>query len=317
MSDSMLREADWEDIRTFTALARTGTVRGASEALGVHYSTISRRLEQLEKTLAVRLFDRGPQGLELTDAGEELRHVTEPFAQQIFDVQRRISGQDTRLSGRLSITMAEPLAEHAFAPRLPGFAAQYPDLELEIQTTTDFLGISRREADIAIRMDNNPPSSLVGRRFFPYHDSVYAAPGYLEDVNPVRLPTDARWLGWEFHDTRHPEWIVKTEFPSVPVWGSFPTLRMQVAAARAGLGIAMLPCFIADRDPGLVRITRHPPHPSRDIWLLTHADLRRTARIRAGLEFSAKVITENRSRLLGKLENQTPQDQEGAAASPS
>lgn len=297
---SQIRDADWEDVRVFTALARHRTVRRASQALGVHYSTVSRRLEGLEATLGAKLFERHPEGLVLTEAGEELSRVCDPFAERLFEVQRKIAGRDTELSGKVTLTLAEPLAEYAFAPRLPEFFARHPRLELAFAVTLDFLDLSRREADVAIRMDNNPPDTLVGRRFFAYTQSIYASRDYVSEVNPAQNPGDARWLGWGTDTTPFPAWTQGTEFAKVPVWGSFANLRLQVAAVEAGLGIAMLPCFVADREAELVRITERPPEPSRDIWLLTHSDLHRTARVRAVLDFATEVLNENRAAILGE-----------------
>ncbi len=294
-------DTDWEDVKTFTEVARLGTVRRASEALGVHHSTVSRRLESLEVSLGVRLFDRQPQGLALTESGEELLQVSQPFAGRLSDVERHIAGRDAELTGRITVTMAAPLAELGFAPRLPEFARRYPGLELEIVASAAFLDVARREADVAIRMDNNPPQTLVGRRFFPYHDSIYASRDYLRNVDPANHPERARWLGWLAEEGPFPEWTQSTEFARVPVWGCFQEVGLHMAATRAGLGIAMLPCFVADRDPDLVRITDRPTIPSRDIWLLTHSDLRRTARVRAFLDFATEVLLDNKARLMGVL----------------
>lgn len=299
MAQAGIRDTDWEDVKTFTEIARLGTVRRASETLGVHHSTVSRRLESLEAALGVRLFDRQPQGLALTDAGEELLQVGLSFAGRLSDVERHIAGRDAALSGRITVTMAAPLAELGFAPRLPDFSRRYPGLELVIVASAAFLDVARREADVAIRMDNNPPQTLVGRRFFPYHDGIYASRDYVQTVDPVNHPERARWLGWLPEDDPFPDWTQSTEFARAPVWGSFREVGLHMAATRAGLGIAMLPCFVADRDPDLVRISDRPTIPSRDIWLLTHADLRRTARIRAFLDFATEVLLDNKAALMG------------------
>ena len=299
----MLRhpDPDWEDIKTFNAVMDAGTVRSAAQKLGVHHSTVSRRIESLEKTLQVRLFDRRPEGYAPTQAGEELAAIAEGFGAELTTISRRIAGRDDMLPGKLTVTMAEPLAVGIFAPKLPEFSEAYPGLELDIRVTYEQLDVARREADIAVRMNNNPPETLVGKRFFPYHMSIYASPDYLRSHDLVNDPKSARWLGWGDDDGEYPDWTQATEFAQVPVWGAFDRPTLQIAAVQAGLGIAMLPCMMGDVAPGLIRATDRKPTPARDIWVLTHNDLRRTARVRAFMDFAESVIRENKSLLVGEL----------------
>ncbi|MEO1458802.1 MAG: LysR family transcriptional regulator [Pseudomonadota bacterium] len=290
---------DWEDLKTFTEVATTGSVRKAARALGVHHSTVSRRVERLEADVATRLFDRRPEGFALTACGEELLSVARRFADELRDAGRSIAGRDSALSGRVTLTMAEPIAVHGFAPRLPEFVARFPELELDIRVTVSMLDISRGAADIAIRMDNNPPETLVGKRLFAFHETVYASPDYLRAHDPVGDPASARWLGWRIAGRARPLWVEATEFRHVPVWGAFGNVAMQQAAVRAGLGLAALPCYMADRDPGLVRATPREPVAGRDIWILTHPDLRHVARIRAVMAFAEEVLRADRALFLG------------------
>ena len=167
---------DWEDVKTFAEVARDGTVRSAAKALGVHHSTISRRVERLEKALSVRLFDRRPEGYALTEAGEHLVGAANDVEDIFTAAQRKIAGTDDAPCGKVRITMAEPIAVHSFAPALPEFFQQYPELDLEIRVSYELLNLSRGDAEIAVRMDNNPPESLVGKRLFPYYETAFASP---------------------------------------------------------------------------------------------------------------------------------------------
>ncbi len=293
------RRLDWEDVKTLAEIANSRTVRNAARALNIHHSTVSRRIERLEDAFGARLFDRLPEGLALTKAGEELVQAASTFSRQLDDVDRRITGQDSDLSGRISVTMPDPIATLAFAPRLPEFVAQYPAIEIEIIASFDILDVARREADVAIRLDNNPPQSLFGKRLFPYYSTVYASPDYLERLDLARHPERARWLGWSEDDDGFPAWTQETEFARAPVWGSFFGITLQTAAAVAGLGLTWLPCFCGDREPGLVRATSRPPTPSRDIWILTHGDLRRTARVRKFMDFAEAVMRANEGAIKG------------------
>lgn len=294
---------DWEDIKTLNAVAQAGTVRRAALMLDVHHSTVSRRLDRLETAADARLLDRRPEGLALTEAGEALAGLAQDFGDGLNAVERRIAGRDRGLTGLVSLTMAEPIATHAFAPRLGEFREAYPGIELEILVTIDLLDVARREADIAIRMDNNPPDSLVGKRLFPYHTAVYASAAYLQRHDLNAQPQDATWIGWGEAGERYPAWTQDTAFADVPVWGNFPDVALQMAAAKAGLGIAMLPCFLADREPDLVRIAGNKPRPARDIWILTHRDLRRTARVREVMTFAQQLLVANKAHFLGTADS--------------
>jgi len=294
-------DIDWEDVKTFAMLAGRGTVRAAAAALSVHHSTVSRRLDKLEFALGVRLFDRRPEGLVLTEAGEILLPVARQVSGRLQDVSRLIQGSDGMLSGRVRVTMAEPIAVHAFAPRLPEFVKRFPGLDLEIAVTSDFLDLNRHQADLAVRMDNNPPDTLVGKRLFPYCASIYASPGYLASQDFQTAPQHGRWLGWGDSSERFPAWTQATEFARVPVWGAFANLPLQIAAARAGLGLARLPCYVGDRAAGLVRATGRPPEPTREIWLLTHPDLRKTTRIRAVMAFAEECLRSEQAALMGEI----------------
>lgn len=292
---------DWEDIKTFREVMDAGTVRAAAKCLNVHHSTVSRRIENLEHSLGVTLFERRPEGYFPTQAGEELARAAGAFSDDLMSVERHIAGRDNELSGTIKVTMAEPFATYFFAARLPEFCAAYPGLELEILTSYDLLDVARREADIAIRMDNNPPDTLVGKRLFAYYMTIYAHPDYLAAHDFVNHPEKARWLAWTEGESRFPDWTQDTEFARVPTWGNFGSIALQIEMARAKMGLIMIPCMAGDSDPVLVRATARDPVPSRDIWILTHEDLRGTARIRAFTEFAEKVLRDNKAALLGDL----------------
>ncbi|MEO1346690.1 MAG: LysR family transcriptional regulator [Pseudomonadota bacterium] len=287
---------DWEDIKTLRAVVAHKTVRAAGTALGVHHTTVGRRIEALEANLGTSLFNRTPDGLLLTASGEQLFRVAENFGNALVDVERSIAGQDDELAGPLIVTMPEPLLIKLFMPALPQFARAHPSVELRFDASLSIRDVARREADFAVRLDNNPPDTLVGKRIYAYTEAVYATPSYL-----ATDPKTYRWLGWGPVTQGAPEWVQSSEFPNSPVWGYFPTIPAQQAAAREGLGIAILPCLFGDEDDALVRVGSRPPVKSRDIWLLTHNDLRRTARVQAFMQFAEGVLRENKDRLIGRL----------------
>lgn len=280
---------DWEDLRIFSGLAQHGTARKTAAALSIHYTTVCRRLDALEADLGTRLFDRMPDGYVLTSAGEQMLETVQPFERDVEALTRRLSGHENALSGKIRVTMPEPVAVHIFAPVLAGFLRLYPDLELEFELSDAFLDLSRREADVAIRLDNNPPDYLIGRRLFKFAKTAYASPKYLASHDLVAHPEDARWLGWD-RAAWLPESVSNSPYPDIPVWGQFPSMDLQQAAARAGLGLVMLPCAQADQDPGLVRVPGAASVPGQDVWVLTHPELKNTARIRVFMDFAVETL---------------------------
>lgn len=286
---------NWEDIKTLRAVVQHKTVRAAGDALGVHHTTVGRRVEALENSLGTNLFNRTPDGLLLTSAGEKLFGVAQNFGEALIDVERSISGLDDALAGPLKVTMPEPLLNVLFIPELHRFTQENPTVELQFDTSLSVRDVARREADFAVRLDNNPPDTLVGKRLYAYTETVYAKPDYL-----TQPPRDYRWLGWGHSTQGAPDWVSKSEFPNNQAWGVFPTIPAQQAAAREGLGLAILPCLFGDADPHLMRATRRPPTKSRDIWLLTHNDLRRTARVQAFMSFAEDVLRRRKSDITGE-----------------
>ena len=293
------QDLNWEDVKSFAVVTVAGSVRRAAKELKLHHSTVSRRIDSLEQALGTKLFDRKPEGYVLTVAGEELTSTVQDIGSRLNDTERLISGQDRDLSGVVTVALAESFAVHFFAPRLAEFTKAYPKIEIRMVMTTRRVDISRREADIALRIDNNPPETLVGKRLFPFYQTAYATPDYLAKHDLESNPEQARWLAWYASKTKFPTSTKAAGFGRVPLWGLFPELAMQQAAARGGLGLAMLPCYLGDNDPELVRASPNKPIKSCDIWLLTHSDLQRTARIRAFMNFAENVMMEAKPQFLG------------------
>lgn len=295
------RRLDWENVKTVAEVARRGTVRAAAETLGIHHSTISRRIESLEEAIGTRLFDRLPTGYALTRAGETVVAAATSFSDELADAEREILGRDSILTGRIVVTMPEPIAVNIIMPHLSEFCDEYPGLEVEMLATFTPLNMAAREADVAIRISDNPPDTLIGKKLYPIYQAAYASPDYLARHDLVNAPEEARWLGWGELHQMFPEWSYGPLYSRIPVWGNFPELAVQVAGARSGLGLAILPCGVADQDPGLVRIDNSPPMPIADVWVLTHADLRHTARVKAFMEFAEKILRENKLQFSGDL----------------
>jgi len=287
---------DWNGMRVFLAIARAGSLRAASQQLGVSHSTISRRLAALEEQLDVRLFDAMPEGYRLTAAGTRILELAEQVEEGMFGIERMISGVDQRVDGRVRLTLPLPMYLHLLAAPLADFAQQWPGIELDIDTNLNLLDLSRREADVAVRvlMDGkSPPDDLIGRHIGHLPRAVYASQAYLEAHDPLDPASDACWIGWSEQEP-HPDWIVSGPLPALSARHGLNDPLAQLAGARAGLGLTMLPILMGDAAEGVIRVPGLPELPGYEIWMLSHPDLRDTARVRAVKGFLLEVFDDLR-----------------------
>ncbi len=288
---------EWDDVRLFLALVRAGSVRAAAAKAGVSHSTVARRVEAFETRLGVKLFDRLPSGYVLTAAGEDLLGVAEKVENELDGVQRRLVGQDRRLAGVIRVTMVDVIATHLLMPNLTEFRELYPNIELEVVITYEALDLTRREADVAIRFVKNPPDHLIGHRLATVANAAYATQDYL-DHHDLADPTSVSWIGFG-SPSPFPKWVKQSDYPNVPAKGVFNSMLLQLQAARCGMGMANLPCFMGDPDPELRRLPPGEPRPGYDLWLLRHRDTRSTARLRVFSEFVGAAVAEHRPLLEG------------------
>lgn len=294
-------DTNWDDYRLFAALAKTGSVRRAAGLLGTSHSTLSRRMSELEAHLGAQLFERGTHGFRLTEAGEVLRANVGDAGAAIDRGNRQLTGLDDRMSGPLRATMPDLLAFYLLLPAIGTFQEAHPDVELEIDISYTAHDLDRRDADVAIRMVHvgaSPPLSLVGRKVAVSHATGYASRSYLGRYDLDDPDGGAAWLGWAADDDG--EWIARSSHPHLPKVMALNHAELQHHAVRSGLGLGTLPCIIGDTDPDLVRIADVEPRPARDIWVLTHEDLRSTARMRAFRDAMVEAIKERSDALAGR-----------------
>lgn len=296
---------DWDDLKHFLALCRHGSVRAASDKLGISHSTVARRIEAFEKRLGTRLFERSPSGYAITTTGEEVLTVAEQIETEIHALERRIVGRDQQLSGDIRVTMVDVLSTHLLMPHLAEFSNLYPDINLEVVIAHDIgfdaLDLSKREADVALRFTKNPPDQLVGKCLANMYCAAYVSKEYLEK-NDFSNGTTARWIDCAKRGD-YPAWIKKSDYPHIPAKNTFQSLLLQFEATKAGMGIGMLPCFLGDPEPTLHRLPPGKPRSSYDLWLLTHTDMRTTARLRVFAEFIAKAVLSHRELIEGRSVN--------------
>lgn len=292
----------WDDFRLVRAIAESGTLAGAAEQLNVNHSTIFRRLGTLEAQLGARLFERARSGYVPTPTGEEMIRLAERMADEVLAVERRITGQDLRPSGELRVTTNDTLLVHMLTPIFATFRTAYPEIRLDVVISNQSLSLSKRDADVAIRASDRPGDTLVGRRIATIAWGIYCR----ADLAPP-LPLAAGdlrrhdWVG--FSDNlaaiKPAKWLRERVGEEKLVYRINTVLGLAEAAA-AGIGLAVLPCFIAAVTPGLVRLTGPQQEMDSGLWLLTHPDIRATARVRTFMEHAGRELARLRPRIEGQ-----------------
>lgn len=292
------RLPDWDDLRVFLAVARTGSLSGAARVLGVNHSTVFRRLGGFEKRLGVRLFDRLPNGYVRTNAGDEMLGAAAAIEEQVMALERRVTGRDLELRGTLRVTTTETIGLTFGPPHLAAFHRAYPGIAVELVAANERMSLSRRDADVAIRPTNTPPEALVGRRVARIAWAVYAPKGR-RGVDAF-APGEA-WLDVDdsFGHQALTRWV-SARVPAEAIALRANSMTVLREACRAGLGLALLPCYMGDGDAGLRRVGDLIPDLGTDLWLLTHEDLRQTARVRAFLDFMGEAIARDRDLIEGR-----------------
>ena len=284
---------DWDDLRIFLAVARSGSLTAASRALAVNQSTVSRRLMALEERLGARLLDRGPMGHVLTGSGLELLETARSVEEKFAAIDRRVTGRDKELKGVLRVTCTDNFVNSYLAPHFARFAAAHPEIDLQILTRYQHISLARREADVAIRTTMTPPETLVGRRLFRFALAAYGAADIVASLPETPPPSELHWIGW--NSEAYNQLMITRHFPDANIRHRVDSLLDMRALAREGLGIAVLGCFAADPDPTLSRVYPRPiTENDMDLWVLSHPDVRLAARVRAFTKFIADAFLADR-----------------------
>jgi DNA-binding transcriptional LysR family regulator len=292
-----------DDLPLILALSRERTLAGAAEKLGIDLSTVFRRLNGLEQRLRVRLFDRSPRGYCLTAAGERAASAAERVETELLALDRDISGRDQQLSGVVRITASETFSYAVLPALFAAFQQTHPRIRLVLSIDNRTVDLSRREADVALRVRRPKEDSLFGRRLtgiaFAYYGTANTPA--LRREGPSFNFSRHKVIGWdEPSSLAVSDWVTKHVPPERITFRSTSFVN-QLMAVRAGMGIALLPCYLADRDSQLRRISGVMPELTSELWLVTHQDLKNTARIRAFLSVIGDAIVAERRKFEGAL----------------
>ncbi|ACA16926.1 transcriptional regulator, LysR family [Methylobacterium sp. 4-46] len=293
----------WDDYRFALAVFRAGTVSAAARLLGVDHATVIRRIDRLERQLGERLFHRRASGYVATQAGQAVAATADAVESAIINGQSLVGRSAARLTGTVRIGAPDGFGSTFLAPRLTGLVERHPDLDIQLVATARLFSLSKREADIAIGLSLPREGRIVGRKLTDYALKLYAAPSYLRAAPPIESRRDLerhRFVGYIEELLYTPELDYLRQVSS----GIGARLRSanviaQLHAVAAGIGLAVLPCFMAAGRPDLVCVLPREVVLTRSFWLLMHADSRDLARVRAVAEHIYAVVERDRDVFFG------------------
>ncbi len=288
---------DWDLIRSFLAVARSGSLSAAARELDVSQPTLTRDIQNLEKSTHLNLFRRTTQGLSLTEQGETLLEAAERMAQAAQQFDLLATGMELELRGDVRISVNEIVGIYILPAAIKAFRDRHPGVQVEIVISNQASSLNKREADIALRMFRPTQPDLVARRlpdmelgFFAHHLYVerFGEPQTVEDLarhcfigfdEDNQLIEGAAEMGYSFHSRDFP---LRTDY-----------MLAQIALARAGAGIVGTHVRLAEHWPELQRVMRHIPLPGLEYWVVCHRDVQFNARIRAFMQFLSEWYAED------------------------
>ncbi len=290
----------WDDFRYVKAIADRRSLAGAAEALGVNHSTVFRRLGQIEQQLGSRLFERGRAGYALTPSGEEMVRLAERVGEEITAFERKVTGQDLRPYGELRVTCSDTMLVHLLTDVFGNFRRAYPEIVIDVVVSNTILNLSKRDADVAVRATYQPPETLSSRRVAQIAWSVFGSKADAgRPFDPERDVARHNWVGFFDHSaiSRATKWL-KDRGGDERIVYKVNTLLGLAEAIASGVGLGLLPCYVGD-TAGLTRLCPPIAAIEGELWLLTHPDLRNTARVRAFLDFCTDEMAKRRNILEG------------------
>lgn len=296
-------ELEWNDLTVILAICRAGSLSGAARLLGQNHSTIFRKINAIEGKTGVRFFERLPEGYVMTEAGQTAMRYAERIENEVHALGREVLGQDMRLQGKIRVTAPEGITSQ-IGPRLfAEFCRLHPNVAIEITGGSQALDLSRREADVAIRATSKPPDSSLGRKVCDFRFAIYASPHYLKQNRDKPLQEQ----NWSLIQGTV-EWLVpliwkkQAQGERQVIFSSSNSLAVLNATAE-GMGFTLLPCYLGDADSRLVRIGDPLEALTIELWILTHPDLRHTARVKALIAFLYDELKKQADLFEGKRVN--------------
>ncbi len=294
---------DWNDLRYFLELSRQGKLVRAAARLHVDHTTVSRRITALEKQLDVRLFDKSPNGYQLTDAGLRLLPLAEQIETRSNQLYQDIAGKDARLGGTVRVATPEALGSQVIARHVAGFRREHPDIEIELVAETRRMSLSKREADIAISFSRPESGRLIAWKLCDYRLRLYASRDYLAAQAPITVIEDL--AGHDFVSyiddlIEMPELrFFDNTIKNAHVVFRSTNVSAQFNAILNGIGLGLVHCFMTQQEERLQMVLPQQISVERTYWLLVHEDLRHVARVDAVCKFLTSILGHNPALMMG------------------
>jgi len=284
----------WDDLKYAVAIHRMGSYSGAANLLNVTHTTVSRRIRTLEEYLGVKLFLQTDVGFTPTTAGLELIETAVGMEDQLINLERRVTNNEVQLRGSLSVSTVDFVYE-VFKDQFASFVRANPNLEVSLSTTNTSISLTRLEADVVLRITNNPPDYLFGRKLIDLKYAVYASE---ELVNQIGMDAPYEDYPWIHHtEQMQSDWMdlwFKKNAPNASISFRVDSAVTARQAVESGIGVHFLPSAYAKLKPNLVRIGSEVGEVS--LWFLTHPDLKTNGRVKAFSDFMFKELRANNLR---------------------
>ena len=298
---------DWRALQDVVTVAETGSLSAASRRLNVSQPTVGRRIEQLEQQLGAVLFTRTPQGLLLTELGESIIENAKHMQEQALAIERVATGANQQLQGSVRISLVEDLGIYWLPKKIAAFHTSYPELSVEVNIDNKNVDLLRREADVAVRLARPQQPDLICRKAGRFRMALYASREYLAQNGTPKRFTDLKHhslIGFDqamgFSKQRKK---LESLFTTRNIKHRSNSHMEMVEATRAGIGCSVLSCLIADSDEDLQQLLPGKIYNDQDIWLVTHADIHKNARIRAIFDFLVEALEEDAEKIRGERIN--------------
>jgi len=280
---------DWDYLRYIRALAIGGTLAKAGELLGVHQTTVLRRLDQMEESMGVQFFERTRDGLQLTPVGETAFREADRLAIEMENLERKLVGQDSAPVGKVRLAAEDAMMSALLSPILAELVREFPDIDLETLTDNDVANLSHREADLTLRPENKPQATLEGERIASIESAVYGSARYCRrhrDMDVENRPEGCLWIipDETFSHLATGRWYRK-QLKNVTSFIRCNSLQSMHALAKAGAGLAVLPCYLGESTRELRRLSDPLEGESVDLWLHVNQDTQQMARVRIVMEY--------------------------------
>jgi DNA-binding transcriptional LysR family regulator len=272
----------YADLEVVLALVRAGTLAEAGERLSLDASTVFRTVQRMEKGLGERLFERSRSGYLPSELAQELAAHAEQLEARLEAARSAVQGSPEQVSGTVRITTTDTVLHGLVAPALVQLQTSHPLLTYDLHTGNELANLNRRDADIAVRATKRPPQHLVGKHVGPIRVALFAA----KQGGPATFDGDvaarARWVAPDDALPEHPSVLWrKKHFPKVaPAYRVNSILTVAELVGR-GLGIGVLPLFLANRRSDLVQLTEVLDECQTELWLLTHIESKHLRRVAA------------------------------------